>query len=137
MTAYKHAYFDPEEMAALIAAVTAERAPDFNIGCYFNDRRVAYRDVTGGPMPQSSQISASLARTTFEWVRFQHNPVDRMFIHIDDVPETIRITLDIDTHFVSPADAETLLRGIETVALEAARDLTTPTRVAPMMADAR
>ena len=138
MTAYKYAYFDPEEVAALIAEVTAERAPEFNIGCYFNDRRNAHREMPTGPTPTPEAIDGPRSpRRRSRWVRKQDNPVERMFIHIDDVPDMIRLTLDIDTHFVSPADAEALLRGMETAAVEAALDPTTPTRVSPMLAEAR
>lgn len=136
MTAYKYAYFDAEEVAALIARVTEERAPDFNIGSFFNDRRVAHRDVGSGAATPW-QIEAALPETAFAWIRKQHNPVERMFVHIDDVPDVVRITLDIDTAFVSPAEAEALLRGVEAVAVEAACDLATPTRIELMAAGVR
>jgi hypothetical protein len=130
MTAYKHAYFDAEKVYALIARLTEERAPDFNIGCFFNDRRVMHRSATTGAAPSPRQQAEMLPLTTFRWVRTQHNPVDRLFVHIDDVPDTMQITIDIDTHHVSPAHAEALTRGMESAAVEAALDPTAPTRVA-------
>src|SRR5258708_2547995 len=40
MTAYKHAYYDPERLEELVARVAADRGPGFQVGGFFNDRRI-------------------------------------------------------------------------------------------------
>ncbi|GAA3246483.1 condensation domain-containing protein [Dactylosporangium siamense] len=125
MTAYKHAYFHPVDLDDLIARVARERDPDFDLGCFYNDRRITTRTGSTGPAPTPDQIREAHAgdRTTFRWTIQQDDPFERLFVHIDDVPDTVRITVFMDTHFVSPADAEAFLFGMETVAVEAALDL--------------
>ncbi|MEV0566768.1 condensation domain-containing protein [Dactylosporangium sp. NPDC050588] len=125
MTAYKHAYFHPVHLQDLIASVAAERDPDFDLGCFYNDRRITTRAGATGPAPTPDQIREALCggNTTFRWTIQQDDPFERLFVHIDDVPDTIQITVFMDTHFVSPGDAEAFLRGMEEVAVEAALDL--------------
>ncbi|MGI5184093.1 condensation domain-containing protein [Dactylosporangium sp. CA-152071] len=125
MTAYKHAYFHPVHLQDLIASVAAERDPDFDLGCFYNDRRITTRAGATGPAPTPDQIREALSGgdTTFRWTIQQDDPFERLFVHIDDVPDTIQITVFMDTHFVSPGDAEAFLRGMEEVAVEAALDL--------------
>ncbi len=124
--AYKHAYFDPERMAALIARVTREREPDFDISCFFNDRR-------GAPPPDRpptpDEVREALPDNDFHWGRRQHEPFEHLFLHADDVPDGVQLKMFIDTAYLSPADGEALLRGMESVAVEAALDPSAPTRV--------
>ncbi|MET7395148.1 condensation domain-containing protein [Dactylosporangium sp. NPDC005572] len=125
MTAYKHAYFHPVQLDDLIASVARDRGPDFDLGCFYNDRRINTRAGSSGPAPTPAQIREALAggRTTFRWTIQQDDPFERLFVHIDDVPDTIQITVFMDTHFVSPGDAEAFLYGMEEIAVEAALDL--------------
>ncbi|MEV8515433.1 condensation domain-containing protein [Dactylosporangium sp. NPDC051484] len=127
MTAYKHAYFHPVHLDDLIARVAQERGPDFDIGCFYNDRRINTRAASTGPAPTPTpeQIREALcgSHTTFRWMVQQDDPFERLFVHIDDVQDIMQITLFMDTHFVSPADAEAFLYGMEEVAVEAALDL--------------
>ncbi|MEV4516099.1 condensation domain-containing protein [Dactylosporangium sp. NPDC049525] len=125
MTAYKHAYFHPVDLDELIAEVARDRGPDLDLGCFYNDRRITVRAGTGGPAPTPAQIHEALSggHTTFRWTVRQDDPFERLFVHIDDVPDTMQITLFMDTHFVSPGDAEAFLHRMETVAVEAALDM--------------
>jgi hypothetical protein len=125
MTAYKHAYFHPVQLDDLIAKVALDRDPDFDLGCFYNDRRISTRAGSTGPAPTPAQIREALPgdHTTFRWTIQQDDPFERLFVHIDDVPDTLQITLFMDTHFVSPGDAEAFLYGMEEVAVEAALDL--------------
>ncbi|GAA4255790.1 condensation domain-containing protein [Dactylosporangium darangshiense] len=125
MTAYKHAYFHPVHLDDLIASVARDRGPDFDIACFYNDRRINTRAASSGPAATPEQIREALSgsQTTFRWTIRQDDPFERLFVHIDDVPDTMQITLFMDTHFVSPGDAEALLYGMEEVAVEAALDL--------------
>lgn len=125
MTAYKHAYFHPAQLDDLIARVARDRDPDFDLGCFYNDRRITTRAGSAGPTPTPEQIHEARSRghTTFRWTIQQDDPFERLFVHIDDVPDTMQITLFMDTHFVSPGDAEAFLYRMEEVAVEAALDL--------------
>jgi len=122
--AYKYAYFDPEQMGALVARVAAERGPDFDISCLFNDRR-----EPGPPEPAATpeQIRDALPDTEFHWGRRQREPFERLFLHVDDLGEAVQLKMFIDTAFLSPAQGEALVRGMEAVAVEAALDPTAPT----------
>jgi hypothetical protein len=125
LLAYRHAYLDPDGLRALIARVSAERGPGFDVSSYFNDRRVSNRDL---PVVPSSAIQVR-PTTEFEWVRRQHNVIEHLFISFDDAPDTMQITMDIDTHVVSAADARELLYGIEAAGIKAAADGSAPTAV--------
>ncbi|OLB80366.1 MAG: hypothetical protein AUI14_07030 [Actinobacteria bacterium 13_2_20CM_2_71_6] len=134
MVAYKYAYFHPGQLDELISRVAAERGPGFDIACFFNDRRVRNRDGATGSAPTPEDVRAALAHSAFAWVGAQDDPFERLFVHIDDEPDTVHMTIHLDTHYLSPADGEALLRGMETVAVEAALDPAAKTGVAPVPA---
>lgn len=129
LSAYKYAYFDPDDVAALVAQVSAERGQDIDVGCFYNDRRSDSRDEIAGPAPTPEQLRDARSLTTFDWVHKQDMPIDRLYIHVDEVPGTIQFTVDIDTEFFSPEDAEALMYAIEAVAVEAALDPSASTGV--------
>ena len=56
-------------------------------------------------------------------------PFEPLIVHVDDVGDAVRAIIFMDTHVVSPADGEALLRGMETAAVEAALDPGAPTGV--------
>jgi hypothetical protein len=124
MRAYKHAYFDHDDLVALRNRITRERGIDLDTACYFNDRRGSSRQQAAGPAPTLRQIHDSVPQTTFRWVVGQDTPsFEPLFVHIDDVPDTIQVTLHLDTRTVSLANGEALMRGMEAVAIAAAIDL--------------
>jgi hypothetical protein len=129
-TAYKHAYFDLEQLNALIAQVAEERDPDLDLSCFFNDRRMERSDETpAAPPPGPGEPLPAPAGGVLDWTIKQDDPVERLFLHIDDTPEHIQLTVCIDTHFMGPVAAEALVRGMETLAIQAAADPATPTGV--------
>jgi len=119
LTTYKHAYYDPIQLDTLIAGVVADRGPELELPCYFNDRRTFATALR--PQPD--------AAGTFRWTTRQDTPFEPLIVHVDDTPDGIHAVIFLDTHVVSPADGEALLRGLETVALQAAADPTAPTGV--------
>lgn len=129
MTAYKFAYYDPDRMAELVAAVSAERGEEIDIGCFFNDRRLQHRDSTVEPPPTPADIRAARPRTTFRWDRNQDKPYERLFVHVEDVPGTLRMSVCADTHHVSPADIRRCLEEMEAVTVASALDAETRTGV--------
>lgn len=125
--AYKYAYFDPERMNALIDEVTAERGPDFDISCFFNDRRAQPSSTDHVVTPE--EVREAVRDTDFQWGRQQDEPFERLFLHVDDLGDAIQLKMFIDTAYLSPGQGEALVRGMESVAVEAAFDPSAPTRV--------
>ncbi|WP_238009032.1 condensation domain-containing protein [Dactylosporangium sp. AC04546] len=106
MSAYKYAYFHHADMAALVDRVAAERGEPVELGCYFNDRRGPLRDT---PCPPGE--------STFRWVTSQDAPsFEPLFVHVDNVPDTLQLTVYVDAAHMTPTDAEAVLRGMETLA---------------------
>jgi len=121
MAAYRYAYYDPRELDALVARVAAERGEEIDLSCFFNDRRLATRDLTEAPPPEPADITAALSRTQLRWSQ-QDKPVERLFATINDERDTLDYELFADTHHVSPAEMEACIRGMEALAVAAAFD---------------
>ncbi|MDI1462556.1 condensation domain-containing protein [Catellatospora sp. KI3] len=128
MAAYKYAYYDPERLSELVAGVERERGEPLDISCFFNDRRVRHRDDSG-PVPTAAQVEAAADRTAFRWLRQQDQPFERLFVHVEDEPDTLVLTVCGDTRHVSPADLRACLTGMAALAVEAALDPATRTGV--------
>jgi condensation domain-containing protein len=126
MTAYKYAYYDPARREELLDRVGRDRGEPVDIHCSFNDRRLTPRAEIDPPTPE--QVRAAVAKGTFEW---QHQQDEVEFLQfgldVDDVPDTIQLTVTTDIHQVSPGDAEACLRGMEEIAVAAAFDPATRT----------
>ena len=56
---------------------------------------------------------------------------DKIFVHVDDVPDVIRLFVCVDTHHISPGDTEALLRSMEAVLVDTAYTADLPTDVRP------
>ena len=65
---------------------------------------------------------ACQARSTFQWLRRQDIPFERLFLHIDEISDYLVLTLCADTHYVSPQDMQACLSGMEALTIEAALD---------------
>jgi hypothetical protein len=129
IAAYKHAYYDPYRRDELIARIGRERGEVVDLDCFFNDRRLKPRDETGPPATPE-QIRAAVPDSRFKWTHKQDEVgFDGLNINIEDVPDTMQITMPADTHRVSPADMEACLRGIEEVAVPTALDPATRTGI--------
>jgi hypothetical protein len=118
--AYKHAYYDSAALDAAVAEVCRERGEHVDLSCFFNDRRLVTRDLPDGPPPTAGEIRAALGRGTLRWGEPTDKPSERLFANINDVPDTVDITIFADTHYVSPAGMEAITREMEAVAVEAA-----------------
>jgi hypothetical protein len=127
LSTHKNAYYDPAQMDALVDRVVAERGTDLELPCYFNDRR---GPAAGGGADWTAQrLREAAGLAEFVWTTRQDIPFEPLIVHIDDLPAATRVTVFMDTHVISPADAEALLRGMEAVAVEAALDPTATTRI--------
>jgi hypothetical protein len=119
MTAFKYAYYDPLRMEELIARVGRERGRPIDVACYFNDRRGAPREAAEGRAPTPAQVRAALPHSTFHWRRKEDRSFEHLFVHLENVPDRIGITVAGDTHCLAPADMEACVRGMERLAVEA------------------
>lgn len=119
MAAYEHAYVDPAGVQDLIAAAVRDRGPAFDVDCFVDDRRDEAR-YQPYERPDAQEIRAALPESTFRWAAASDTPSARLSVQVDDVPGAVRLTVAADTHHLSPADAEALLRAVETVAVDAA-----------------
>jgi hypothetical protein len=129
MIAYKNGYYDPDRREELIARVNRERGEDVDLTCTFNDWRLKPRDGTGPP-PTPEQIRAALPDASLRW-HYRQDEVrfDSLYLNVDEVPDTVRITVLTDIHVLAPSDVEACLRGMEEVAVEGALDPAARTRV--------
>jgi hypothetical protein len=121
---YKHAYYDPAGLDALLERVARER-PGLQLPPYFNDRRDDAA-TAGAPVPSPAELAAAAGGGEFRWTTRQDVPFEPLIVHVDEVPGATQAIVFLDTHVIAPGDAQSLLRGLETVALEAALDPSAP-----------
>lgn len=119
LVAYKHAYYDPDQLDALVDRVCRERGEQVDTACYFNDRRPQGAS-TADPTPTAAGIRAALAETRFGWMARQDRPNERMFLTVSAAPDTVDLDICGDTEHVPPAVLEACVRGMETAAVAAA-----------------
>lgn len=135
--AYKNAYYDPEQHAALVERIASEQGPDFDIACFFNDRRADVPEAAAtAEVMMPDLLRRAQSESTFAWTQKKDNPYERMFVHIDEDATGIMVTVCADTHYFSPAHIEALARTMEAVAVEAALDPATSALAAPEPAGA-
>jgi hypothetical protein len=126
--AAKHAYYDPEELAEMVAALGRERGVAPDISCFYNDRR-RHVPLTTDRVPNRADVLAVLPRTTMRWAHRFDNYDRGVVININDVPDVLDCVLCVDTHRVGPARLVALARGIESAVVAAALDPAAPTGV--------
>jgi len=129
--AYKYAYYDPAGMSEVCKRLAAERGAELDWSVVFNDRRVLNREFadTISAADAAPLLRDELTRSTLTWGDRNDMPQQKVFLYISDAPDTLCCEMWADTHFVSPADMEVLIRRIETVLVNAA--LTDDAAVAP------
>jgi hypothetical protein len=130
MSTYKNAYYDPRSRRELLARICAERGEEIDLGCFFNDRRMALAmPDPATPAPTEAEVRAAMAQTTFAWKTRTDQPSERLFVHVDDADEAVLLHVWIDTHCLAPHELEAALRELDAVALTAAFDRGAPTGV--------
>jgi hypothetical protein len=120
MRAFKYAYFVPVRIREILAAVSAERGEKIDVSLIYNDRRIERSRDINDTIPTLADVRASLPQTTLTWDTRERE--DLCNINIIDSPDTVRILLLADGSYVYRAQVEALLRGIETILVEAALD---------------
>ena len=73
--------------------------------CFFNAaRRNRQPDATVHARATAEQVRAALAHGGLRWTYQKDQPNERMFLTVNDAPDTVDYTICADTHHVSPAD---------------------------------
>lgn len=118
LAASKNAYYDPDALAALQAAVQAERGEEVELGVLYNDRRMGGGD--GGPVPVEQDVRDALGRTAvLAEVPMQYFN-EQLMVNVEDVPGTVRITAELDTHVLPLPDLRAALAAMEAAVTAAA-----------------
>jgi hypothetical protein len=110
LAAYKHAYYDRRDLDRVVAAVVAERGPQFNLDVSLNDRRF------GGTL----QDVAAPEESSFAWLSRADGRSSAFFVNVDGSEAALEITLFLDTHFMAPDDGAAVLWAMEEIAVGAA-----------------
>ena len=133
MSAYKNAYYDPMALKDLIDRITQERGAGFEIGCFYNDRRSETREARPPGPADHAELTTARERSAFRWMeQGTDDPAsDIMFLHIDDAPDALILTVRADAHYFPPRKMEALVRGMETVAVAATFDGSAPAETCP------
>jgi len=136
--AYKNAYYDAYEQDEVIERVTRERGEDFDLSCYYNDRRQRDRVHAGVTPPTAEEIRGALADSELSWQQDADIPRSKLYLGIDDPPGAVELVLSADGRYFARADLAVLARTIEEVAVQAAIEPDIPTgMVAPIAAGVR
>lgn len=129
LNAYKNAYYNPYEQDEVIERVERERGEEIDLSCFYNDRRQHDRGWSGSSST-AELIREALPRSTFSWTGEINPPKRKLYFNVDDPPGCIEFMLSADSRYFSRDDLLTLVREVESVAVEAALDGATPTKVA-------
>lgn len=114
----KHAYFDPDRMVDLVAAVGRD---DVAIAS-FNDRRRASLYPTLDRMPTRTELDAARADAVPRWERRLTTYDHTLNLHINETAAGIDYQLCADTHHLSSVAMAALVHCVEDVIVTAALD---------------
>jgi hypothetical protein len=129
LNAYKNAYYDPYLQDEVIDRVGAERGEEIDFSCFYNDRRVQDRGPVTTPLATADDIRAALPLAGYEWQYEADMSTRKLYLNVDDPPGAIAFKMSVDTRYFNEADTIAVVRGMETVAVQAAIDPLTPTGV--------
>ncbi len=115
--AYLNAYFDREQMEALITEIGRARGERIDLTCFFNDRRAPDNRTPNRPAPAHEPP----AETTVTWGPHSDTPFAPLFVHINDTAQAVvELLLQADTRHFPPAHMRTFLSDFEATLLTAA-----------------
>jgi len=113
LRAYRSAYHDPADRERVVAEASRERGTPIHPYCCFNDMRfveqAVYRD--------EELIRRALPETSLSWPLSQDKLNCRFCVHLGGAAQ---VSLTADTRWLSRADIERFLLGLERMLVEAA-----------------
>jgi hypothetical protein len=124
LSASKYGYYDPATRQALIDRVGKDRGEPIDLQVLYNERRLTPRAPRS--TPDGPAIRALRARTAL----IGESPLpyfnEKLMLNIDDVPDTIQITTEVDTAYLRAESVHRLLEEMERFAVTAALDPAAP-----------
>lgn len=127
---FKHAYYDPIQVAELVDQVGRERGEEIDVHCYYNDRRQGEDSLLADSPPTPAAVVAALPDTSIvDQPLPRAGGSERLFAAVEESADSFRLMLDADTHYVSRETMVACARAVEDIAVEAARDAAAPTGV--------
>ncbi|WP_212843927.1 condensation domain-containing protein [Catellatospora sp. IY07-71] len=118
--AYRHAYYDPAEMARAHEAAGLPYATGVNRHCYFNDIRLAPESETAGDTADTMDLRRAMADTVFAPAEELDTFTWLMRVEVIDAPGAIGLAVTGDTAHLPPPVAERFLRDLERLLVDAA-----------------
>jgi hypothetical protein len=137
LTAGMRAYYDPDELADVMARLDAERGYPARVTCRVNDQRAMVRRgqeaADAGPSEVSQvtpeQVRQRLTETTLTWLGPRYNMHEQANILVENRSGVVSLHMMWDRRCLTDEQVEALLRAVEEVAVEAAFDPAAPTKV--------
>ncbi|WP_162907983.1 condensation domain-containing protein [Allorhizocola rhizosphaerae] len=121
IAAYRHAYYDPAQMAAAFAEAGMPYATGVSPHCYFNDIRLVPTDTDlFGHDTTERAVREAMRHSTFTVGQGLEQFTWRLRIEVIDAPGGIGFALTGDTCHLPPPRAEQFLRAVEGLLVEAA-----------------
>ncbi|MFC7241247.1 condensation domain-containing protein [Catellatospora aurea] len=118
--AYRHAYYDPERMAAAHEQAGLPYATGVNKHCYFNDIRLAPEADAPGEDLDEAALRAALARSGFAVAEGLDTFTWLIRVEVIDAPGGMGLAVTGDTAYLPPDVAERFLRDVERLLVDAA-----------------
>lgn len=128
VSAYKYGYYDPVARQQMVQRITADRGARPDLSCFYSDRR-AERSVAGPANPTLADVLAALPATTIRQVTEVEEIPAKLYLTVADSADAIRLELTAASRYFSAEEAHELVRGMETIAVEAITDLATSTGI--------
>lgn len=118
IVASMNAYYDPDQRDRLIATVERERGEEIDLSCFFNHR--TRPQAQEPPTADDDELRDALGRAELAWDAPPVKRNERLFLSIDDRPDRMDYSVGVDTRFLSLADTEALVRGMESLLVRTA-----------------
>lgn len=132
LTAGMRGYYDPDELAEVTARLDAGRGYPARVTCRVNDQRAmvmrADEEVARGEVTPE-QVAHRLAETALTWLGPRDHMHEQANILVEPRSGVVSLHMMWDRWSLTDGQAESLLRGVEEVAVEAAFDPAAPTKV--------
>ncbi|MEV4139491.1 condensation domain-containing protein [Dactylosporangium sp. NPDC049742] len=119
LNASKHAYYDPAARLALF-----DRLGGVDLAVFYNDRRVGILEAQGpvSEVPTAADVEAARPLTALVSERPLPFFNEQLMVNVDDVVDTVQLTVEVDTHHLAVEDLHRMLNAMEAFAVAAALD---------------
>ncbi|WP_432969159.1 condensation domain-containing protein [Dactylosporangium sp. CA-233914] len=110
MSASKYAYYDPAARADLTRRLNEERGVPLDLTVLYNDRRSPRPSTVDDSRPRETRI---LAEEPLPFLG------PKLMVIVEDVPDVVRLMVDVDTRYLPLPDVRTLLHELESFTVTA------------------